>query len=172
LLLLTPAAEPKLVEANTTVIGPSAEATTQQRYYWGNGVLGMEQDGSNYVFHDDQNGTPTMVTNSSGQTVATNFDDPDGNFVDGSNTSGTSFLIGFDGSFNDPITGLDLMGGRWYDPDLGIFLSRSAPTPPTPGTSVAVSPAATQTIGMSTSPGLSPFMPEYRVGSTFKTQTF
>jgi len=152
-------ATPQLAETNTYY--PYFNATVHQRYFWGNGPVGMEEEGKAFVFHDNQNGTPTMITNTSGQTVASAFYDPHGNFLDGVQDS--SFpdlpLIGFDGSYNDRFTGLDLMGARWYDPDLGIFTSRGAPAPPTPGTALAVSEASTHTIGMSTSPGTSPLVP-------------
>ena len=102
---------PQLVEADDTQFANGGATTTHQRYFWGNGPLGMESDGSEYVFHDNQNGTPTMVTNMSGKTVASTFDDPHGNFLDGSNVSGQTFLIGFDASYSDPFTGLDLWVG-------------------------------------------------------------
>jgi YD repeat-containing protein len=152
-------ATPQLAEANQYY--PYFNATVRQRYIWGNGPVGMEEEGSNFVFHDNQNGTPTMVTNSSGQTVDSAFYDPHGNFLDGVHDSTFPDLpmIGFDGSYNDPYTGLDLMGARFYDPALGMFTSRGTPAPPTPGTALAVSEASTHTIGMSTSPGTSPLVP-------------
>ena len=51
------------------------------------------------------------------------------------------------------------MGGRWYDPDLGMFMSRATTGPPTPGTALAVSESSSRTIGMSASPGTSPLAP-------------
>ncbi|HEV3310490.1 MAG TPA: DUF6531 domain-containing protein, partial [Chloroflexota bacterium] len=150
---------PQLAEANQYY--PYFNATVRQRYIWGNGPVGMEEEGSTFVFHDSQNGTPTMVTNGSGQTVDSAFYDPHGNFLDGVHDSSFPDLpmIGFDGSYNDPYTGLDLMGARWYDPGLGMFTSRGALAPPTPGSSLAVSEASTHTIGMSTSAGTSPLVP-------------
>lgn len=139
-----------------------------ERYFWGNGPLGMEQgtDGAGnakaYVFHDNQAGTPTMITNPSGQTVDSIFDDPYGNYVNGTQSPFyfAAELIGFDGSYTDPLTGLDLMGSRWYDPNLGLFMSRSTATAPSTGSSSATSGASsTMSEGMSASPGTSPSMP-------------
>src|SRR5581483_2185818 len=115
--------------------------------------------------------TPTMVTNTAGQTVESSFYDPHGNFLDGDNNVTLYYgccgnvpadgpMIGFDASYTDPITGLDLMGSRWYDPDLGIFTSRGTPTPPTPGTSLTVAESTTAaTNGMSDTAGTSPLAP-------------
>jgi YD repeat-containing protein len=148
-----------------------------QRYFWGNGALGMEEgatgghNGTAYVFHDNQAGTPTMVTNTSGRSAGTIFDDPYGNFVHGTTSSFTFFpdmLIGFDGSFTDPNTGLDLMGSRWYDPNLGMFMSRpSATAPATGSSSVGSGASSTTSEGMSASPGTSPSMPVSPAATSF-----
>ncbi len=168
-------ATPQLAEVDISQPNQANPSTTHQRYIWGNGPVGMEESccssAGNFVFHDNQNGTPTMVTNTSGQTAETSFYDPHGNFLDGSNNIGIYFgfcgcdlpssspMIGFDASYSDPVTGLDLMGSRWYDPALGMFTSRNTPAPPTPGTALALSETATDTIGMSASPGTSPVLP-------------
>jgi YD repeat-containing protein len=149
-------ATPQLVEADVN-------NSIHERYFWGNGPLGMEVGGSDYVFHDNQNGTPTMVTNTSGQTVQETYYDPEGNLLDSFSDMPVSVfaqpLIGFDGSYRDPVVGVDFLGGRWYDPNLGMFMSRGAPTPPTPGSSSVASEASSATIGMSASPGTSPVQP-------------
>jgi YD repeat-containing protein len=153
-------ASPELAEADFN-------GAFHQRYFWGNGVLGMEQstsgahNGTTYVFHDNQNGTPTMTTGTDGKTVAEYFTDPYGTYVDGlQNYASMGMLIGFQGSYADPLTGLDLMGSRWYDSDLGTFMSRPSATAPTPGASEVTSGgASTATEQMSPTPGTSPSMP-------------
>ena len=153
-------ASPQLAEADFNGI-------FHQRYFWGNGVLGMEQstsgahNGTAFVFHDNQAGTPTMTTGMDGKTIAEYFTDPYGNYVDGlQDTTSMGMLIGYQGSYADPLTGLDLMGSRWYDPDLGTFMSRPSATAPSPGASEVTSgSASTATEQMSASPGTSTSMP-------------
>ena len=122
--------------------------------------------GENFVFHDTQNGTPTMISYTAGQSVGTIFDDPYGNYLNGMNElvrgdgPGQPELIGFDGSFNDPLTTLGSMGSRWYDPDLGMFTSRPSATAPDTGSSSTTSGGnSTVSEGMSDSPGTAPSLP-------------
>ena len=146
-------ASPQLAEADIN--------STHERYFWGNGLVGMETGGAAYTIHDNQNGTPTMVTDTSGETVQESYYDPDGNFINSSSQLPGlgQLLIGFDGAYRDPVVGVDMVGGRWYDPVLGMFMSRSSPTPPTPGSSAVASQPSTATSGMSASPGTSPLVP-------------
>ncbi len=159
--------KPQLAEVDE----PSESGGQHQRYFWGNGLVGVESSaagagGENFVVHNNQNGTPTMISNTAGQSVGTIFDDPYGNYLNGTTElvrgdgSGQPELIGFDGSYSDPLTTLDLMGSRWYNPALGMFMSRPSATAPDTGSSSMTSGAnSTVSQGMSASPGTASSLP-------------
>ena len=159
--------KPQLAEVDE----PSESGGQHQRYFWGNGLVGVESSaagagGENFVVHNNQNGTPTMISNTAGQSVGTIFDDPYGNYLHGTTElvrgdgSGQPELIGFDGSYSDPLTTLDLMGSRWYNPALGMFMSRPSATAPDTGSSSMTSGAnSTVSQGMSASPGTASSLP-------------
>jgi RHS repeat-associated protein len=69
--------------------------------------------------HTDALGSPVAVTNQAGQVVERNEYEPYGAVIGKPNYQG----IGFTGHVQDAATGLTYMQQRYYDPQVGLFLS-------------------------------------------------
>jgi len=84
--------------------------------------------GTKHYYYTDAQGTVLAKTDAQGNILATHDYKPYGAQVLGTPPSGPT---GYTGHVNDPDTGLVYMQARYYDPDLGRFLSVD-PVGPTP----------------------------------------
>ncbi|MGN7830405.1 RHS repeat domain-containing protein [Pseudoxanthomonas sp. 22568] len=92
-------------------LGSSLLATIEWNFVANTGELRYQ--------HTDALGSPTVVTNASGQIVERNNYEPYGVVIGKPNYDG----IGFTGHVQDATTGLTYMQQRYYDPQVGRFLS-------------------------------------------------
>ena len=69
--------------------------------------------------HTDALGTPVAVTNSAGAVIERSVYEPYGQLINRALTDGP----GFTGHVQDAATGLTYMQQRYYDPQVGVFLS-------------------------------------------------
>nr|WP_295382579.1 RHS repeat-associated core domain-containing protein [Pseudoxanthomonas sp.] len=92
-------------------LGSSLLATIEWNFVTNTGELRYQ--------HTDALGSPTVVTNASGQVVERNNYEPYGSVIGKPNYGG----IGFTGHVQDAATGLTYMQQRYYDPTCGCFLS-------------------------------------------------
>ncbi|MGN6223065.1 RHS repeat-associated core domain-containing protein, partial [Pseudoxanthomonas sp.] len=92
-------------------LGNSLLATIEWNFVTNTGELRYQ--------HTDALGSPTVVTNASGQVVERNNYEPYGSVIGKPNYGG----IGFTGHVQDAATGLTYMQQRYYDPTIGRFLS-------------------------------------------------
>ncbi len=92
-------------------------------YVTGPGGFTFEQvNGStiSYLFHD-QLGSTRLITDGSGNNIATYTYNPFGTIATHTGTATTTF--GFAGQYTDPETGLQYLRARFYDPATGDFMS-------------------------------------------------
>lgn len=80
--------------------------------------LASAQNTVEYI-HTDALGTPVAVTNSAGTVIERSVYEPYGQLINRPLTDGP----GFTGHVQDAATGLTYMQQRYYDPQLGLFLS-------------------------------------------------
>ncbi len=109
---------PMLLSETTTNVG-----TTY--YIYGPAGLPIEQinaNGSVYFIHHDQLGSTRMITDVSGNAVATISYDAYGNERARSGTASSPF--GFAGQYSDAESGFQYLRARYYDPTTGQFLTR------------------------------------------------
>lgn len=81
----------------------------------------IAQDGTVNYYSQDQQGSTTNLTDSSGNTTASYSYDPYGNPTSSTGTTNTPFQ--YAGQYTDPDTGLQYDRGRYYDPATGQFLT-------------------------------------------------
>jgi RHS repeat-associated protein len=97
----------------------------QNSYIYGPGGLPVEQISSKGVpsyFHHDQLGSTRMLTNSTGEAVATFTYTPYGALE--ASTGSTTTPLGFAGQYTESRSGLQFLRARFYDPATGQFLTR------------------------------------------------
>ncbi len=93
--------------------------------YLGSSLVAIREvsvDGSNYATkyqHTDALGSPVAVTDVSGSVIERNDYEPYGAVIGKPNYQG----IGYTGHVQDGATGLTYMQQRYYDPQVGLFLS-------------------------------------------------
>jgi RHS repeat-associated protein len=81
-------------------------------------ILGEEVGSTHYYYLKDRLGSVVAVINGSGSTVSNRYAyDPYGNVTSSSGSVANN--IGFDGGWQDSITGLEKFGTRWYDASTG-----------------------------------------------------
>jgi RHS repeat-associated protein len=93
-------------------------------YVYGPGGLPLEQVSGNTAlwFHHDQLGSTRLLTNGTGQAVATYAYTPYGSLLSSSGTASTPLL--YAGQYRDSESGLYYLRARYYDPDTAQFVSR------------------------------------------------
>jgi RHS repeat-associated protein len=89
--------------------------------YAGNKMVAEEKDGVVNYYHTDHLGSTRLVTDSTGAVVASYKFNPYGE-VD--THTGTDIKYGFTGKENDADTGLTYFGARFYDPEIGRFITQ------------------------------------------------
>jgi RHS repeat-associated protein len=94
-----------------------------RKYVYGLGLAYAVSGSSIEVYHPDVLGSTRALTDAAGVTVATYTGDDWGRQTGGSGSSSQPF--GFTGELRDT-TGLIYLRTRYYDPDLGRFLSRDS----------------------------------------------
>ncbi len=106
--------------AETNVLG-----NTIVKYHWANGrAIGETRNGQNYFYFHDAMGSIVAVTAQDGSVVARIQYDAFGNVTatSGSHTG----LFGFTGYYADDETGLLYAHNRYYDSELGAFISEDS----------------------------------------------
>lgn len=104
-------------------VNPEAGESTRS-YLYGDGIgeiLAMEHGGRRYYFHRDERNSVHLVTDEQGRVAASYEYDPFGCVL--ASTGGFSSPVRFAGQVYDETLGLYAMGHRFYDPQLGRFLS-------------------------------------------------
>jgi RHS repeat-associated protein len=105
------------------ILRESLSSGTIYRYAHGPGVdkplARRDQSGDDTFYHADHLGSIVKTTNSSGATASTRRYDLYGNLEQGATESGYTFT----GREHDPETGLYYYRARYYDPQVGRFLS-------------------------------------------------
>jgi RHS repeat-associated protein len=85
----------------------------------------IDRSGNVLYYHHDQQGSTTLLTNSTGTVVGSATYTPSGiatwNFAS-TNTATTP--LAYDGQYTDPDSGLIYLRARWYDPDTAQFTTR------------------------------------------------
>ncbi|NJM21690.1 MAG: hypothetical protein HC907_24750, partial [Richelia sp. SM1_7_0] len=93
-------------------------------YTHGNGLVRSRRDGREGFYHTDAIGSTRLVTDNVGL-ITDRYDyDAFGLLLNQEGTFGNSF--GFAGEQRDAGTGLDYLRARYYDPNLGRFISKDA----------------------------------------------
>ncbi len=98
----------------------------QTRYVYAVGLLYEESGGAIRVYHYDESGNTTALTNSAGDVDGRISYTPFGSIIERSGNTDTPFLFsGLFGVLTDP-NGLNYMRYRWYSPSLRRFLNQDA----------------------------------------------
>jgi RHS repeat-associated protein len=92
-----------------------------RKYVWGLGLAYAVNGSAIEVYHQDRLGSTRVLTDGSGNTVATYRTDEFGNATGSTGTSAQPFI--FTGEPRDG-TGLSYLRARYYDPGLGRLMSR------------------------------------------------
>ncbi|QQR80662.1 MAG: hypothetical protein IPJ69_00385 [Deltaproteobacteria bacterium] len=101
----------------------SASGSFAAAYAWAGALrIAKYENGSVLYFHADELGSTRYVTNASGDLVQSFSYDPFGNVNAAVGSEGTSYR--FAGKEQDAESGLIYFGARYYDPEVGEFLSQ------------------------------------------------
>lgn len=108
--------------------GSQIHRPTQRRYHYGEGPIAVSEapSASLSFLGMDALGSVTDVLNVIGQVTAAREYDAWGNYRSGSAPSVSDFKLGFTGHQYDVETGLTYARARYYDSDLGRFISRDS----------------------------------------------
>jgi RHS repeat-associated protein len=129
---------PSQAERRNAIGGPAANANSGTRYfgrlldytttkgltkyyYIGSRLVARKDATGTYWYHQDHLGSTKLMTNRRGESIAGYDYDPYGALV--GSTGSVKNDIGFGGQRTDAETGLVLMGARYYDPQIGRFIS-------------------------------------------------
>ncbi|MEJ1929429.1 putative Ig domain-containing protein [Nostoc sp. NIES-2111] len=93
-------------------------------YTYGMGLIKSERSGNETFYHTDGLGSTRLLTNATGQIIDTYTYDAYGRLLSSTGTSENSYQ--FAGEQRDSETGLDYLRARYYDSDLGRFISKDA----------------------------------------------
>src|SRR5205823_5878191 len=91
-------------------------------YTFGNKLISQLAGGQRLYYGYDGHSGVRLMTNSAHAVVATNTYDAFGRMLASTGPSGNSFL--YRGEQRDMLSGLSYLRARYYDPNLGRFLSR------------------------------------------------
>jgi RHS repeat-associated protein len=97
-----------------------------RRYHYGYGPLAVVDSGTSRFISTDALGSTTDLTTGTGTVAAGHQYDAWGQYRNGSAPSASEPKLGFTGHQFDPETGLVYARARYYDPEVGIFISRDA----------------------------------------------
>jgi len=87
--------------------------------------ISFTQENSTYYYHHNHLGTVRFLTDSEGEILQTYDYDAFGNLLTSEITLTQPYrYVGKHAYYTDDTTGLLLLGARWYDPEVGRFLSR------------------------------------------------
>jgi RHS repeat-associated protein len=109
---------------DTTTSNPELLTDGSTSYIYGPDDLPIEQiDSSGTVsyLHHDQIGSTRLITDASGDSVATFTFSPYGTLS--ASTGTVSSNLGYAGQYTDPTTGFEYDQARWYDPATAQFMS-------------------------------------------------
>jgi RHS repeat-associated protein len=101
----------------------------KRRYHYAEGPLAVSDiagDTNTRFLHTDVLGSVTEVTAASGAVSTTRKYDAWGGYRGGTAPSASEFKLGYTGHQYDPETGLIYARARYYDSDLGRFISRDS----------------------------------------------
>ncbi|NVJ07912.1 RHS repeat protein [Myxococcus sp. AM001] len=110
------------------VDGSQIHRPTQRRYHYGEGPIAVSEASSASLsfLGTDALGSVTDVLSVNGQVTAAREYDAWGNYRSDSAPSASDFKLGFTGHQYDVETGLTYARARYYDSDLGRFVSRDS----------------------------------------------
>ncbi|MEH2058171.1 MAG: RHS repeat-associated core domain-containing protein [Nostoc sp.] len=101
-----------------------ANGQVTAEYTYGLGLIKSERGGNETFYHTDGLGSTRVLTNATGQVVDTYTYDAYGRLLSSTGTSSNSYQ--FAGEQRDSLTGLDYLRARYYDADLGRFISKDS----------------------------------------------
>jgi RHS repeat-associated protein len=99
-----------------------AQGNILKDYTYGTGLIRTRTAGTEAFYHADGLGSTRMLTNASGSITDRYNYDAYGVLLTHAGTDSNSFL--FAGEQRDAATGLDYLRARYYDPNLGRFISK------------------------------------------------
>jgi RHS repeat-associated protein len=97
-----------------------------RRYHYGSGPLLVEEGGSRRFISTDALGSTTALTTTGATVASMRKYDAWGQYRNDTAPLANEPKLGFTGHQYDPETGLVYARARYYDPDLGRFLSRDS----------------------------------------------
>ncbi|MEH2131861.1 MAG: RHS repeat-associated core domain-containing protein, partial [Nostoc sp.] len=100
----------------------NSQITTE--YTYGLGLIKSDRSGNENYYHTDGLGSTRVLTNATGQVVDNYTYDAYGRLLSSTGTSSNSYQ--FAGEQRDSQTGLDYLRARYYDADLGRFISKDS----------------------------------------------
>jgi RHS repeat-associated protein len=101
-----------------------ANGQVTAEYTYGLGLIKSDRSGNENYYHTDGLGSTRVLTNATGQVVDTYTYDAYGRLLSSTGTSSNSYQ--FAGEQRDRQTGLDYLRARYYDADLGRFISKDS----------------------------------------------
>ncbi len=101
-----------------------ANGQVTAEYTYGLGLIKSDRSGNENYYHTDGLGSTRVLTNSLGQVVDNYTYDAYGRLLSSTGTSSNSYQ--FAGEQRDSQTGLDYLRARYYDADLGRFISKDS----------------------------------------------
>jgi RHS repeat-associated protein len=97
-----------------------------RRYHYGYGPLAVVDSGASRFISTDALGSTTDLTTATGAVASGHQYDAWGQYRNGTAPSASEPKLGFTGHQFDPETGLVYARARYYDPEVGIFISRDS----------------------------------------------
>jgi RHS repeat-associated protein len=104
--------------------GASPGHPSYRRYHYGYGPLSVVDSAGKRFIQTDALGSPTDLTSTSGAIASIRKYDAWGSYRDATAPSSADEKLGYTGHQYDPETGLVYARARYYDPEVGRFISR------------------------------------------------
>ena len=104
--------------------GDVASHPAYRRYHYAYGPLSVTDAAGTRFIGTDALGSPTDLTTTNGTVAAAHQYDAWGQYRNGTAPSAEEPKLGYTGHQFDPETGLVYARARYYDPEIGIFISR------------------------------------------------
>ena len=104
--------------------GDVASHPAYRRYHYAYGPLSVTDAAGTRFIGTDALGSPTDLTTTTGTVAAAHQYDAWGQYRNGTAPSAEEPKLGYTGHQFDPETGLVYARARYYDPEIGIFISR------------------------------------------------
>jgi len=102
------------------VVEKEVDGVIRNFFYLGSKVIAHKEAGETLYYGTDHLGSSVLMTDATGQAVWTGAVTP---FADSETTEGLSEHVMFTGKELDTDTGLYYYNARWYDPNLGRFIT-------------------------------------------------